>query len=158
MTVIRCAILACLAVVGATRPAHAVFQQIYEVLGVYDDGGAGSAGVATAFHCSNLSISPVNVRVRAVKDDGTTAGTVLTRSIPGNGTVLIVTKGTLLYLETFGNTLTTGFMQGRARISTEVPSAIVCAADMVDASAFPPKFVAPRRMIRYPRGTSGGED
>jgi hypothetical protein len=125
---------------------------------VFDDGGSANAGVATAFHCSNLSNNHVNVRVRAMKDDGTTAGTVLTKSIPANGSTIFVTKGTTFYLEGVGSGLTTGFMQGRARILTEVPNAIVCAADMVDASAFPPGFAAPRRMIRFPRGTSGGED
>ena len=125
---------------------------------MFDDGGSANAGVATAFHCSNLSNNSVNVRVRAIKDDGTTAGTVLTRPVPANGSDIVVTKGTVFYLESIGSSLTTGFMQGRARIFTQVPSAIVCAADMVDASAFPPGFVAPRRMIRFPRGTSGGED
>ena len=46
----------------------------------------------------------------------------------------------------------------RARIFSEVPNVIVCAADYVDAANFPPTVMVPRRMIRYPRGTSGGED
>src|SRR6476620_11264387 len=78
MALIRSAILACSAVLGATLPAHATFQVIYDVLGVYDDGAGPGLGSATVMHCSNVGFNAVNVRVRAIRADGAQAGNVVT--------------------------------------------------------------------------------
>ena len=45
-----------------TSPANA--ELIYEVLGVYDDGGATNTGIATTIYCSNLTANAHNVRSR----------------------------------------------------------------------------------------------
>jgi hypothetical protein len=141
---------------AATLPSHAAFHAIYDVLGVRDNGNFANAGIATSIHCSNISGSDVKVRVHVFRDNGGTSGTVLTRTVPGLGSLTFSTHATELFSDET-NILNTGGVQGRARIFTEVPAAIVCAADLLDAN-FPPGFVAPRRMIRLPRDMSGGED
>ena len=152
------AVVAVWAVVCATLPASAAFQVIYDVLGVLDNGGPGLTGFATTIYCSNLSQNPVNVQVRAFDETGSLAGTAKTATISGGDTVYFSTKNTNAFLDVATN-LNTGEVTGRARIFSEVPNPIVCAADYVDASqGFSPSLMIPRRMIRYPRGTSGGED
>lgn len=146
-TILVSSILIC-----AMHPAQAAFKLIYEVLGVYD-----FANMGTSFHCSNVTQNPVNVQVRVFGPSGAAAGTPLTRSVPAGGTVTVSTRLTLVFGEA-GSLGTGSVSQGRARIFTEVPTAILCAADWVEADSITPAFVAPRRMIRYPRGTSGGED
>ena len=135
MTVIRYAILACLALVGATLPAHAIFHVIYDVLGVYDDGAGPGLGSATVMHCSNVGFNAVNVRVRAIRADGTQAGNVVTVSIPALNSIAFSTHSTNVFLDDDGpGALSTGAMRpGRARIFTEVPASIICAAQWLDA-------------------------
>jgi hypothetical protein len=139
-----------------TLPANAAFQVIYDVLGVYDDGGATNAGLATTIFCSNVSNSAANVQVNAFSETGQLLGGKRV-SVGAGDTVFFSTHQTLAFFDT-ATSLDTGTFSGRARIFAEVPGAIVCAADVVDASTFPPSRIVPRRMIRYPRGTSGGED
>ena len=159
MKFLKGAVLTWLIMTSATLPAHAAFQAIYEVLGVYDNGPPAQTGVATAFHCTNTTNNPVNVRVFVRGSNGAIAGSTVTASIVAQGTFTFTTKQTTLFFASVGGALNTGSVtQGRARIFTEVPTAIICAADMLDAANFPPVFVATRRMIRLPRGTSGGED
>ena len=160
MALIRSAILACSAILGATLPAHATFQVIYDVLGVYDDGAGPGLGSATVMHCSNVGFNAVNVRVRAIRADGTQAGNVVTVSIPALNSVAFSTHRTNVFLDDdLTSPLATGALRpGRARIFTEVPASIICAAQWLDAQHNPPIFIAPLRMIRLPRGTSGGED
>jgi hypothetical protein len=158
MNLIKCAVLTCVATIGAALPAHAAYTAIYDVLGVYDSGGVTNTGIATAIHCSNTTANPVNVRVQVRRSDGTVAAPAVTASIPGQGTVTFSTHETVIFSDAASNLATGLVNQGRARILTEVPAAIVCAADMVDAAGFPPVFVAPRRLIRLPRAPSGGED
>ena len=148
----------CLGIMGASLPAHAAFQAIYEVLGVFDSGDPAGFGVATVFHCTNLTGNPANARVRVFGASGGPVGNTITRSIVGHGTRTFATHETELFTDA-DNVLATGSVtQGWARIFAETPAAIVCSADMLDAARFPPVFVAPRRMIRLPRSTSGGED
>ena len=157
MRLVSTAVVACWAVVSATLPASAAYQVIYDVLGVLDDGGAANAGFATTIYCSNLSQNPVNVQVRAFNNLGSVAGNVRRVPIQGGRTVHFPTHETAAYLDG-GTSLNTGTIDGRARIFSEVPNVIVCAADYVDAAGSPPTMIVPRRMIRHPRGTSGGED
>ena len=119
--------------------------------------GVSNAGQATTIYCSNLSQNPVNVQVRAFHANGLLAGTAKIASIGGGDTAHFSTHDTAAFGDVV-NALNTGIMEGRARIFSEVPNPIVCAADVVDAAGFPPSMIAPRRMIRHPRGTSGGED
>jgi hypothetical protein len=139
-----------------TLPANAAFQVIYDVLGVFDDGGAPNAGLATTIYCSNVTNNAVNVQVRAFSEAGALVG-AKGASIAGGHTVFFSSHATAAFVDA-SISLNTGSISGRARVFTEVPSAIVCAADVVDAATLPPSKIVPRRMIRYPRGTSGGED
>lgn len=154
---IATAVLASLAMLAAMLPAHAAFQPIYEVLGVYDDGGGTNAGVATVFHCTNLSANPVRVRVRILDSIGSTVGLALTTELGPRGSDTFSTHPTAMFTDGDLNLQTGLVKQGRARIMTEAPPAIVCAADLLDAANATPAFLAPRRMIRLPR-SNGGED
>ncbi len=156
MNFIRCASLACLAIFGTPLPAHAAFHAIYDVLGVRDNGSNANSGIATSIHCSNVSGGDVRVRVQIFGHNGANAG-ALTRNVPPGGSVTFSTHATELFSDETNIIAAAGGVQGRARIFAEVPAAIVCAADLLEGT-FPPNFVAPRRMIRLPRGTSGGED
>ena len=111
-------------------------------------------------HCSNVGFNAVNVRVRAIRADGTQAGNVVTVSIPALNSIAFSTHSTNVFLDDDGpGALSTGAMRpGRARIFTEVPASIICAAQWLDAQHNPPTFMTPLRMIRLPRATSGGED
>jgi hypothetical protein len=158
MRSVMCAFFASAMLVTANAPANAAFQTVYEVLGVIDDGGAANAGSATTIYCTNLGGAPVNVRVRAFKINGDPQGITVTHAIPPNVTRYFSTHETFWYSDA-PTALDTGQMNGgRARVLAETPTDIVCGADFVDASAGSRRFTVPRRMIRYPRAASGGED
>jgi len=160
MKSIRYAFLTCLAIIGATAPAHAAFQLLYVVIGVFDNGGLADNGVATSIHCANVSTTTSgNARVHVRRKDGTVAGSVLTQTIPPQGTVTFSTHPTLLFVDAgLNESLGTGVVaQGSARISSETPTLVVCSAELIDASSTVPTG-ASRRMIKFPRSTSGGED
>jgi hypothetical protein len=136
-----------------TSPANA--ELIYEVLGVYDDGGATNTGIATTIYCSNLTANAVDVRVAIIDADGVFVAAKKV-SIGGLLTAHWVTHETAGFVSP---NLNTGRINARARIFTEVPSAIVCAADLTNAAQdFAASPTVPRRMIRYPRAARGGED
>ncbi len=97
MNPIKCAVLTCVATIGAALPAHAVFTAIYDVLGVYDDGSGSHAGIATSIHCSNTTATPVNVRVHVRRPDGTVAAPAVTASIVGQGAVTFSTHDTVIF-------------------------------------------------------------
>jgi len=159
MNMIRCAVLASLAVVGFSAPAEAAFKLIYVVIGVTDNGGADNTGVATSFHCSNNGSTPANARVQVRSATGAVLpGAALTQTIPSGGTVTFSTHPTVVFQDASATqNLKTGFVgQGRAAIFSEFDT-VVCAADLVDAAAANP-IGMPRRVIRFPRSTVGGED
>ena len=97
------------------------------------------------------------MQVRAFHTDGSRAGTAKIANIDGGDTRYFFTHETEAFNDASTNLNASNFI-GRARISSEVPNVIVCGADFVDAANFPPTVIVPRRMIRHPRGTSGGED
>ena len=158
MQSVICTVFAASLLVAAAAPAQAAFQLVYDVLGVLDDGDFDNAGRATAVVCSNLTASAVNVRVRAFLWSGAPVGKAVTTSIPGGGTRAFSTHQTDTHSGLSTSMETGGLSTARIRVLAEVPSAIVCDADYLDASAFPPSFVIPRKMIRHPRGSSGGEE
>jgi hypothetical protein len=154
---IKCAVVACLVSLGATLPAQA-FHVIYQVLGVFDSGDVDNTGIATSFHCSNPTNNNVTVRVRVRGPNGVLVA-VNTHDLPGLTTFTWSTHATFMFSdEDTAAILGTGAVrQGTAQIMTETSDLVLCAADLLDASSTQ-TFVAPRRMIRFPRSTSGGED
>ena len=160
MQLIRCSVLACLAIIGATFPAQAAFHVIYQVLGMYDSGHGANAGIATSIHCTNTGTTATIVRVRVRTPDGATSGTVKQHLIAPQGTFTWSTHATAMFSDlNVDSGLATGMLQqGSAQILVDTSDAIVCAADLLDAANTTPNFVAARRMVRFPRSASGGED
>ena len=158
MNTIKCAVAACLVTMGATLPAQAAFHVLYQVLGVFDSGDLADTGVATSFHCSNTGNNTVSVRVRVRGPSGVIVGTK-THDLPALSTFTWSTHQTAMFADSDADAIlaTGSVQQGTAQIMTETSDIVLCAADLLDASA-DEKFVAPRRMIRFPRSTSGGED
>ena len=160
MRLIQCSVLACLGLMGAVLPAHAAFHEIYIVLGVIDNGGAAGVGAATSIHCSNTTNNVVSVRVKVIDKDGTTAGSVVTHSLGAKQTHTFSTHQTALFTDAGADAeIGTGFIDiGYATIQANTNDVVICSAEYLDAAADPPAFIDARRMIRLPRGTSGGED
>ena len=158
MNLIRSTALACFAMIGATLPAKAAFQLVYVVIGVSDNGGTDLDGKATVFHCTNLFNAPANARVQVRREDGTVAGATKTQTIPAFGSAYFYTKNSVYFFNAPGGDLNTGPVAfGQGRILSETPNSIVCSAEYVN-NVSGDNFSSPRRMIRFPRGTSGGED
>ena len=158
MNTIKCAVVACLVSLGATLPAHAAFHVLYQVLGVFDSGDADNAGIATSFHCSNASNNTVTVRVRVRGPNGVVVA-IKTHDLLALSTFTWSTHATFMFSDEDAAAMmgTGAVRQGTAQIMTETSDLVLCAADLLDASSTQ-TFVAPRRMIRFPRSTSGGED
>src|SRR5262245_52782021 len=74
MKVIHCVIAAAALSFVQPAPANAGINDpeviIYRFPGVRDDGGAGDAGIATVFHCTNFSGATENIRFVTRETDG----------------------------------------------------------------------------------------
>jgi len=118
---------------------------IYRFPGVRDDGGAGGAGVATVFHCTNFSGVPETVRF-VTRD--TNADLVQNNSIviPHLGTKSAATHLNGAYA-TFLNLATGQVIEGTTAIAATSIN-VICTAMTIDASPAAPAGVA-LRGIRF---------
>jgi len=119
--------------VTLAQPAVAItfptLTTIYVGTGVYDDGGAINAGIATTIHCSNVSGALAQIRVVFLNAGGTVQGSPVIFVIPHGAQF-----GTSTHLTVFlDGTAATGQMQGTANVeSTE--SGVFCTGVVVNAA------------------------
>jgi hypothetical protein len=143
MTVSLIALAAVLA-----QPASAItfpsLTTIYVGTGVRDGGGANNTGIATVFHCSNVSGVSATVRFLVLNAGGAFQASV-TIVFPHGVTQTVSTNFTSPYIET--DELATGVVnQGVVNIeSTE--SGVFCSAETIDAAAATPIGVT-RPLVR----------
>jgi hypothetical protein len=125
--------LALLGFIAAAPVAVAQYQPLplYLFPGLFDNGGAGLIGVASAFHCSNFSSTPQTVQVVVYNYNATIVAN-MSALIGAASTFTFATKDTALYSEDL--ILNTGVVyQGLGMILGSSPS-IVCTAQVLDAS------------------------
>jgi hypothetical protein len=127
--------------------AVGTYPIVYNVTGLRDDGGAGNAGIATTFHCTNPSPFLANVQIVIYNFDGTLkvnrAFQVDTRH-----TYTASTHSTVLYDE--DAILNSGVLnQGYGQIRSDNAN-LLCAGEVVDAS--PNKKLAVTLIMRSARG------
>jgi hypothetical protein len=119
---------------------------IYRISGVADSGGAAQTGLVTAFHCTNFSGVPENIRV-VVR---TTGSGLLANSaliVSHLSTATWTTRETALFFETsVMNAAPIG--QGTAAIAATSVN-VLCTAMLLDASkAFEPQGIK-LHMLRF---------
>jgi hypothetical protein len=127
--------LAVLGFIAATPVAVAQNQPLpyylYLFPGLFDNGGAGQMGVASAFHCSNFTSTPQTVQVVVYNYNATIVAN-MSALIGTASTFTFATKDTALYSEDL--ILNTGAVyQGLGVILGSSP-VIVCTAQVLDAS------------------------
>ena len=147
-TIQRLVVAAALAI-GMAAPASAAATDpeviLYRFPGVRDSNGAPNSGVATAFHCTNFSGVPENIRFVTRNHDGALL-TNVPAVIPHLHTFTATTHVTLAYNE--DTSLQTGLVnQGTTAIAATSIN-IICTAETIDASTAVPVGVA-RRGIRF---------
>jgi hypothetical protein len=118
----------------------------YVVPGVFDNGGAFNAGVATLFHCTNTSTTSENVQIVVRTFDGTIVGNV-TFSMASASTITSGTHQTALFTEDVTLSAGTTINQGQAFIFA-TSQFVFCSAMIVDAAATIPNGIA-LHMVRF---------
>jgi hypothetical protein len=123
---------AMLPAVGAGTPAPAIafggLTTIYVGSGVYDNGGAAFAGIATSVHCTNVSGEPATFRVAFLSN----AGVVVKSSSPVtmlHGVSLTVSTHATAYDQ---EASFTGAIQGSVNIEA-TQSGVFCTGAVIDA-------------------------
>jgi hypothetical protein len=137
-TTFRSSSLRALALLGFIAAAPMAVAQnqllpyhLYLFPGLFDNGGAGQMGVASAFHCSNFSGTLQTVQVVVYNYNGTIVAN-MSALIDAASTFTFATKDTALYSEDL--ILNTGAVyQGLGVILASTPS-IVCTAQVLGAS------------------------
>jgi len=130
------------------QPASAItfpsLATIYIGAGVRDNGGATNTGIATIFHCTNVSGLNATIRFLVLGDNGAVQGNA-SQIIGHGGTVTASTKGTNSYFDDL--ILATGEVgQGVVNIES-TQSGVFCTAETLDAAAAVPTGVA-RQLVR----------
>jgi hypothetical protein len=138
-TTFRSSSLKALALLGFIAAAPVAVAQnqplpycLYLFPGLFDNGGGGQVGVASAFHCSNVrGDAPQTVQVVVYNYNGTIVAN-MSALIDAASTFTVTTKDTALYSEDL--ILNTGAVyQGLGVILGSSPF-IVCTAQVLDAS------------------------
>jgi hypothetical protein len=149
MKTIQCLVISAALAIGMAAPAAAATSDpeviIYRFPGVTDNGGAGNAGVATVFHCTNFSGVQENVRLvtRAAGDALASNKTILLDHL---ATRTASTHINVAYISDL-NLATGVVVQGTTAIAATSIN-IICTAETIDASAATPIGIA-RRGIRF---------
>jgi hypothetical protein len=123
---------------AAARPAPANvafggLRTIYVASGVTDSGGADNTGVATSFHCTNVSGATAQIRFMLLNFDGTVAAPPITVNV-GHGVTHTKSTHGAVQTEDLPH-LAPGVVidQGVVNIESN-QSAVFCSAMIVDAS------------------------
>jgi hypothetical protein len=131
---------------SATAITFPSLTTIYIGTGVRDNGGGDNSGLATAFHCSNVSGNIAQMRFLVLGDDGSGAGEI-TRSVPHGGSVSVSTHLTAFFVE--DDIVTPGISIGRGAINIEsTESAVFCQAYITEAATTVPDSAIPLKLIR----------
>ena len=118
----------------------------YVVSGVFDNGGAFNAGVATSIHCTNTSTTSENIQIVVRTFDGTIVGNT-TFAVASASTTTSSTHQTALFAEDVTLSPGTTINQGQAFIFT-TSQFVFCSAMIVDAAASIPNGIA-LHMVRF---------
>ena len=94
---------------------------IYIGSGVFDDGAAANAGIATSIQCSNVSGVPAQMRVVFLNAGGAVEGTPITFNL-SHGAQLPTSTHQTVFIE---NSATTGAMQGTVNVES-TQSGVFC--------------------------------
>jgi hypothetical protein len=129
-------------------PVHAVtfpsLTTIYVGTGVTDDGGLASSGVATVFHCSNVSGITASIRFLVLNNAGNSVGD-LTLPVEHGVTQSVATHFTAAYASVSLD-LDFNINQGVVNIES-TQSAVFCSAETINAATAAPVGV-PRPLVR----------
>jgi len=146
MTSLRC--LIAVAALAFTVPAQvAVPAQagvndpevlIYRGAGVIDNGGMGLTGNATAFHCTNFSGVPENIRFVVRTATGTLAANSAAAAVAHLNTVTALTKDTVLFFIGIRLMLNTGSVPAGTVAIAATSINVTCTAMLVDATTMTP--------------------
>jgi len=124
----------------ATAVTFPSLTTIYVGSGVRDNAAADIAGVATTFHCTNVSGVTVSIRYLVLFSSGAVAGAI-TLSAAHGATVTASTHDTALFSDT-GNSIVPGIAVSQGGINIEATeSGVFCTAMIVDASALVPSGI-----------------
>ena len=130
------------------QPASAItfpsLTTIYVGSGVFDDGG-GAAGVASSFHCSNVSGVTVSVRVLVLNAIGASFGDG-TVNLAHGATATLSTHLTEIFNDSDLGVIF-GVKQGVVNIEA-TNSAVFCTAVVVAAGGSLPVFMSPIHLVR----------
>ena len=133
--------------VTLTQPAAAItfptLTTIYVGPGVKDDGGAGDAGIATSFLCSNVSGKTADIRFLVLNHSGSVQASRTINTFLHGTAIAVSTHQTMAFAE---SNLTTGAVFGTVNIEA-TESGIFCSAMIVEAATASGNL-APLRLIR----------
>jgi hypothetical protein len=131
---------------SATAITFPSLTTIYVGTGVRDNGGGDNSGLATAFHCSNVSGTNVQIRFLVLRDDGSGAGAI-TRPVPHGGSITVSTHLTAFFIE--DDVVSPSIVIGRGVINIEsTESAVFCQAYITEAATTVPDSAIPLKLIR----------
>ena len=127
--------LAFAAIPLAASPALATtfpsLTTIYVGSGVRDDGGGADTGLATTFHCSNVSGADANLRFLVLRSTGAIAGQA-TAAVAHGGSLTVSTHFTSTFFPEVD--LGTGTVSPGAINIESTESAVFCTAAIIDAA------------------------
>ena len=125
------------------QPAAAItfptLTTIYVGSEVRDDSSDSFEGIATAFHCTNVSGQTATVRILALFAAGNVAGSVSTTLAHGE-TKTVSTHETTVFVEAAEVAPGVFLQQGAVNIEP-TQSAVFCTAMMVEAAPFVPQGI-----------------
>ena len=138
----KLAVAAATLVATLAQPVGAVtfptLTTIYVGTGVKDDNASTNTGVATAFHCSNVSGVTATVRFLVLTGNGSIATSSPITVLSGS-TVAVSTHFTLLYNEDLN--LGTGIVNEGVVNIESTQSGVFCNAKTIDASTAVPNGI-----------------
>jgi hypothetical protein len=134
--------------IAAGSPASAItfskLTTIYVGAGVRDDGGADHIGVATSFHCSNVSGLTATVRFVVLAQNGSSAGSFTANVVHGSA-ITVSTHATNAYIET--HSIGTGGLHPGVVNIESTQSGVFCTAEVIHAASTVPVGVS-RNLVR----------
>ena len=134
------AALAAILAQPATAITFPTLTTIYVGSGVTDTGSATEDGVATSFHCTNVSGVAATVRYLVLHSNGAIAGS-LTLSAPHGATVTASTHAVFLFTEGTNQINPTVMVQQGGINIESTQSGVFCTAMIVDAAAAVPNGI-----------------
>ena len=120
---------------------------IYVGSGVRNTDDIADAGIATSFHCTNVSGQTADFRFLVLNINGSVAGSVVSTAVPHGRTRTVSTHGTIVFGNESATSAGTIIEQGSINIEA-TQSAVFCTAAVVDAGNAIPLFTMPLHLVR----------